>query len=332
MDMDGRIIRIGAVVIAVAALLRLVSDAALGARLRAVDQTDMLSAIVFMHTGKQADRHCEEKKQIQQLDARRVRQRRTEQTVTFWPEDAQGIQINNYTGYTPDLEALLLQPLQWDLYNSEGPTVLILHSHGTESYVRTEEYVETSSFRTLDAGHNVVSVGEQLAQLLEDAGIRVLHDTTLYDYPSYNDAYPNARQAVQKYLEEYPGIQLVLDIHRDAMEDAGGNQVGYTTQTATGEAAKLMLVVGSDAGGLQFPDWQQNLSLAVKLYLQLEDLQPEICRPVSLRTARFNQDLMGKMLLVEVGAAGNTRQEALVAARYLAQGILSLAQGSQSGP
>ena len=334
MDMEGRILRVGAAVIAVAALLRLGSGARLGARLQTVDRTDVASAIVFLCTGKAV-------RQSEQTQARKLRQtayaaqgqqRKLEQAVQFSSEDAQMIQINNYTGYEPDLEALLLQPLQWNLAGSQEPTVLIIHSHGTESYLRTEEYVETSSFRTLDEGHNVVSVGDRLAQLLEEGGIRVLHDRTAYDYPSYNDAYPNARQAVQTYLEDYPSIQLVLDIHRDAMEDGGGNQVGYTTQTAKGEAAKLMVVVGSDAGGLHYPDWQQNLALGLKLFTLLEGQQPGICRPVSLRTARFNQDLMPGMILVEVGAAGNTRQEALVAAEYLAQGILDLTWGSQPEP
>lgn len=332
MDMDGRIIRIGTAVIVVAALLRLVGSTGLGTRLRSVSRTDAAAAIAFLYTGKtvgEEPQQADARKQRQLLGDTRGQAHRKNQTVTYTAEDADRIQVNNYTGYSPDLQTLLLQPLQWDLSQSEGPAVLILHSHGTESYVRTEEYVETSSFRTLDDGHNVVSVGDRLAELLEAGGIRVLHDRTLYDYPSYNDAYSNARQALQKYLQDYPSIRLVLDIHRDAMEDSGGNQVGYTTQTPKGESAKLMMVVGSDAGGMYHPHWQQNMALAVKLYVQLEELQQGICRPVSLRTSRFNQDLMDQILLVEVGAAGNTRQEALVAAEYLAQGILDLTWGSQ---
>ena len=89
-----------------------------------------------------------------------------------------------------------------------------------------------------------------------------------------------------------------------------------------------MLVVGTDYGGLRHPQWQENLSIALKLQIQLEELCPGICRNINLRTQRFNQDLSPGAMLVEVGASGNTRQEALRAAEVLAKGIISLAHGS----
>ena len=89
-----------------------------------------------------------------------------------------------------------------------------------------------------------------------------------------------------------------------------------------------MLVVGSDAGGLSHPHWQENMALAVKLHAQLEKNCPGICRPISFRSQCFNQDLSPGALLVEVGAAGNTRAEALLATEQLAQGILALAHGT----
>jgi len=121
---------------------------------------------------------------------------------------------------------------------------------------------------------------------------------------------------------------MVLDIHRDAAEDGSGEQINYTVQTDKGESAKLMLVVGTDAGGLEHPLWQENMALAVKLHAQLQKANPDICRPISFRASRFNQDLSPGALLVEVGAAGNTRQQALVAAEILAEEILGLAKGS----
>ena len=247
--------------------------------------------------------------------------------AVFAQEDASLVSVNSYCGYDADLPALLQTPLSWNLAETK-PAVLILHSHGSESYVNSEGYTESSPYRTLDENYNVVSVGKQLAQRLEAGGIQVIHDTQLHDHPSYNDSYGNARKSIQQYLSEYPNIRLVLDIHRDAVELADGSQKKYTVSTPQGDAAQLMMVVGTDAGGLDHPDWPSNMALAVKLHAQLEKIVPGSCRPISFRSQRFNQDLSPGALIVEVGAAGNTRQEALLGAELLAQAILSMAGGT----
>ena len=226
-----------------------------------------------------------------------------------------------------DTADLLQKPLKWQL-KGDHPTVLILHTHATESYEKTGTYQETSPYRTLDTSYNMISIGDRVAELLEAGGIRVIHDRTLHDYPSYNSAYNNARDAVQTYLTENPDICLVLDLHRDAREDGEGNQKGETVKFGEKTVAKLMLVMGSDKGSLPYPNWETNLALAVKLQAQLEADWPGLCRPVKLAASRYNQDLCPGALLVEVGAAGNTHGEALGAAELLAQGILALANGA----
>ena len=205
--------------------------------------------------------------------------------------------------------------------------MLILHTHGTESYEKTEDYTESSAFRTRDGDYNVVSVGEALAQALEAGGIKVVHDKTLYDYPSYNSSYSNARKGIKKALEENPSISMVLDLHRDAVEK-NGEQMRFVVDREDGTVARMMLVVGTDAGGLKHPDWPENMSLAVKLHARLEQLCPGICRPISFRKQRFNQDLSPGALIVEVGSTGTTRQEALAAAELLAEAVLDLAKGT----
>ena len=150
----------------------------------------------------------------------------------------------------------------------------------------------------------------------------------MHDAESYSGSYEQSRQAAQAYLEQYPTIRLVLDLHRDSVTDSTGQQIRYRLQTDQGTAAQMMLVMGSDAGGLHYPNWQENLSLAVKLQAQLEKNCPGICRPLSFRTSRFNQDLSPGALLVEMGAAGNTRQEALLSTEILAEAIIDLAHGT----
>ena len=245
----------------------------------------------------------------------------------FSADEAKEITITAGFSYSVDLPALLTQPLCWDLTGDE-PKVLIVHSHGSESFAPTGEYQETTAYHTLNTDYNMVSVGRYLAERLEEAGISVLHDTALHDEPSYNAAYTNSRKSVQTYLQEYPTIALVLDLHRDSYEDEAGNQLAHTVFSQGQTLAPLMLVVGTNYSGLEHPRWQENLSLALKLQTQLEGICPGICRNINLRTQRFNQDLSPGAMLVEVGASGNTRQEALRTAEVLAKGIISLAYGS----
>ena len=249
--------------------------------------------------------------------------------LTFGSEDAQLVEVSNLCGYQPDLQQLLQMALDWDL-TQEGPSVLILHTHATESYTQTtqESYVPSSLYRTLDAQHNMLRVGEVLAQTLESYGIQVIHDKTLHDHPSYTASYSNARKTIETYLEQHPTLRVVLDVHRDALELTGNTQL-RTQATVDGESsAQIMMVVGTDAGGLYHPQWQENMAFAVKLHTQLEKRWPGICRPINFRTERFNQDLSTGALIIEVGANGNTLEEAMVAAQALAQGIADLANGT----
>ena len=235
--------------------------------------------------------------------------------------------------HRPDLQALLLKSLDWDLLGSE-PKVLILHTHASESYTRQpgQDYMETAPYRTLDEAYNMVAVGAYLAALLEAAGISVLHDRQIHDYPSYPDAYANSRAAAQSYLDQYPSICLVLDLHRDAAENQDGSQ--YATEVDIGgqTGAQLMLVVGTDASGNSHPHWQENLALALKLQVLLEERVPGITRQSILRAQRFNQDLSAGALIVEVGTAGNTLEEALRAIPVLAQAIEALIHGANQYP
>ncbi len=224
---------------------------------------------------------------------------------------------------------LVMEPLDWDLTGDE-PTVLIYHTHAMESYTPQtgEDYTEEVPFRTADLDYNMVSIGTRLAELLENAGISVLHDTTLHDAASYNGSYASSRETVEKYLAQYPSIRLVLDIHRDAAEDGSGHQVATTAETAQGDTARLMLVLGSEAGGLYNPNWQENYALAVKLQAVLEQESPGLCRELHLTDQRYNQDLSPGALLIEVGAAGNSHDEALRAMTPLAEAIAALAKGA----
>lgn len=242
--------------------------------------------------------------------------------------DVQWVEMDYDCAYRPDLEALLEQPLDWTL-TGEEPTVLILHTHTTESYTKNgEHYEETARYRTLEEAYNMLSIGDAVAQILMDAGIGVIHDRQIHDYPSYNGSYVHARNATEELLKQYPSIQLILDLHRDALEH-GGAQLSTKTLVAGSPSAQLMLVVGTDISHPGHRNWERNLSVALKFQALLQRQSPGIMRPLNLRAQRFNQDLCPGALLVEVGAAGNTHAEALTAARELANAVVQLAAGTQ---
>ena len=73
---------------------------------------------------------------------------------TFSAQDADSLKINCTFSHSADVPALLTQPLQWDLTGSE-PTVLILHTHGSESFAPTGDYTETSPYHTTDTSHEI---------------------------------------------------------------------------------------------------------------------------------------------------------------------------------
>lgn len=286
----------------------------------ALSQKEVLSVLLFLQTGQLL--HFREPAAVEpQTPAE------TQPPTPTLPADRpvfsteEVVQVQYFCNYRPDLDALLTQPLDWSL-RGDAPTVLIVHSHATESYAGTENY------RSLDETQNMIAIGQEIARVLEANGIRVLHDKTYHDHPDYDASYSNARSTIQGYLEEYSSIQMVLDIHRDASDDPAGQLI--TSATVGGQrSAQLMMVVGTDAGGREHPDWQENLALALKLSALLEQENPGISRPVSLRSERFNMDMTAGSLLVEVGAAGDTLVQAKLAANALAQAILQLANGYQ---
>ena len=342
MDLEQKSLRIGAAAIICAVLLRVISLGFFDPVVSLLGQPETAALLMFLETGRISRLLPEES------PGWAAESPRPDADVTTGPEETEpeipvSIQRPSFTAgdmdlvkmryvcdLRPDLESLLLSPLQWDL-TGEKPTVLILHTHTTESYTRAEgeDYEESGNYRTLDEDYNMLSIGELLAQKLEAGGLTVIHDRTLHDYPSYNGSYDHARETIWEYLEEYPSIQLILDLHRDAADTPSGQLT--TSATLDGEeSAQLMMFIGSNASGLNHPDWEQNLALALKLHVLLERENPGLTRPIVLRAQRFNQDATPGTILVEVGAAGDSHEKALRTMAPLAEAILALIHGTES--
>ena len=246
-----------------------------------------------------------------------------------------GLYLYNRTNLSVDLGEVAAKKVKFTLSPaSEGPQILIIHSHATEAYTPDGTDIYTPSdnnTRTTDEGYNMIRVGDEMERVFTEMGLSVLHDRGMYDYPVYNGSYTRSGPKVEEYLAQYPTIKLVLDIHRDALVGSDGTVYKVCTSIDGTKTAQVMLVVGSNEGGADHPDWQENLTLATKIQKNLDTLYPTLARPMTLRQSSYNQNLTPGFLLVEVGSHGNTLQEALAGARCFARAagaaFLNLAEG-----
>lgn len=232
--------------------------------------------------------------------------------------------ILNSTDEIIDEDALLSFALPSASYEGE-PVVLVVHTHGTECYADESEsfasadrdgyygyYTSKSQTRTTDTERNMIAIGEAFCRVLAENGVQSIQCRIMHDKDDYNSAYSNSRKSIKKYLEKYPSIQYVIDIHRDSLGGDGGEKI-KTLASDIEECAQVMLVAGCNGKGVVYPQWEKNLSLALKYKEAMDEKYPSLSRPIYLRYSRYNLDLTTGSLLLEVGSCANTFNEALKA-------------------
>ena len=235
------------------------------------------------------------------------------------------IQIKNDSGYEINTEELLSEPLTL----REGDIkVLIVHTHTSEAYA--EQYCETDSYRSENDSENVISVGDVIENELKENGIGVVHDKTYHDYPSYSGAYRRALETINSNLEKYPSITLVLDIHRDAISDGNGGYMKTLAEINGEKCAQGLIVIGTDAGGLEHQRWRENLKFGLRLQKIMCEKYPSFARPLHLRSERFNGQVREGAMILEIGSNGNSLEEAKTAARYMGDCLVTLINSLES--
>lgn len=240
--------------------------------------------------------------------------------------------IHNGTGHKPDTAALLAGTLKKTadfeyLAASGRPMVLIVHTHATEGFCEDgATYCDTTGeyARSKNPEENMIAVGKTLAAELEKRGISTLHCTVMHDEVQYKDSYRRSEESIRQYLEKYPTIRLVIDLHRDAVVQSDGDVVRPVTLQKGEAAAQLMCVVGSNWGGESCPNWERNLALALKLREALNMRCEDLCRPPYLKSSTYNQELAPYSLLVEAGAGGNSLAEVKRSMVILADALVEL--------
>lgn len=222
------------------------------------------------------------------------------------------VKIKNESKY--NLTEEMLKP---DIDFGNKKDIVLYHTHTCESYTPTEAntYEASGSYRTIDLNYSVARVGDELDKYLTSYGFNVVHDKTYHDYPNYTGSYDRSLKTVENILGTTKA-EMVFDIHRDAI----GSNNNYAPTVKIGEeyAAQIMFVMGTDGGGLDHPNWLQNVKYAVKMIEKANEMYPGLCKPMIIRNSRYNQNVANKASIIEIGATGNTLEQCEISMKYLA--------------
>lgn len=243
--------------------------------------------------------------------------------VTYGSESANtksgNILVKNTTGKSLDIaEALKQKPVLTEA-NKDEISVLIFHTHTTECYqtIDSDTYLKNFSSRNEDEKQNMIRVGEEIAEQLKKAGIGVIHDKEIHD-KRYTGAYDRSGESVDKYLKKYPTIQVVLDVHRDAIQTSETTKVKPVTTIGGKKAAQIMIITGCEGGDItDFPNWEDNLHFALQLQKTAEEMYPTLMRPLFFCNRRYNMYKSKCSVLLEMGSDGNTLDEAAYSGRLI---------------
>ena len=200
------------------------------------------------------------------------------------------VAVQNRTSEKMDIKKVLAEPVDLKIEDKTKPTILIYHTHTTESYQMLDTDWFTKSYQTRSnlATRNMVRVGDEIVAQLEAAGFAVIHDTKIYD-ATYNGAYYRSEDAIEAYQKKYPQLQVLLDIHRDAIQTNDTTRIKPVATINGKKAAQIMIISGCEGGGVtDFPDWRYNLRFATQLQKICEESYPGLMRPLYFCNRQYN--------------------------------------------
>ena len=231
-------------------------------------------------------------------------------------EDKFNVQIGNVKIRNESKYDINESVLNFDFKLKNKKDIVIYHTHTCESYTVSEKYnyVQTGNYRSTDLSYSVSRVGDVLEFYLKKLNYNVVHSNVYHDYPAYNGSYNRALSTVSNLLKNNSS-EIVLDLHRDAI--GNNSDYGPSVEINGERVAQLMFVMGTDGGGLKHEKWKDNLKFAVELQEKAEKMYPGLFKPIIVRNARYNQHVAAGAVIIEVGATGNTLEEAEGAMKYL---------------
>ena len=220
------------------------------------------------------------------------------------------------------IEVISTEPPMVSLDGKE-PKILIYHTHTTEAYSLLDVGYYTGSLdtRSSKADRNMVRVGDDLCKYLNDMGINTIHDTQIHD-DNYTGAYKHSRKSVLKYLEQYPSIDITIDVHRDDITYENKTKVKPTAVVNGKKAARMMIIAGAEYGSVSnYSTWEYNLRFDMAVQNRVNSMYPFLMRPILFAERKYNMDLTHNSFLLEIGTDANTLDEATYSARLFATAL-----------
>lgn len=209
------------------------------------------------------------------------------------------------------------EPIGVEVVKPDRRSVLIYHTHTHEAYeqVKEDPYEALEAWRTADAGHSVLRVGEELARCLRAEGFEVVHDQTDHENDALSTAYTRSLETLKGYDRAF---DLYIDLHRDAFIE--GMQTRWTGADGV-PLAQPMVLIGNGNGFDEKPHYAENLAFANALTERINADHPGLCKDVLVKDGRYNQHIGIFSVLIEFGHNKNTLREALNTAPVVAKAI-----------
>lgn len=212
--------------------------------------------------------------------------------------------------------------------NGGLPLVGIYHTHDYEAYISEfpdlavstdQDLVQIASYD--HSKPTIVDIGEILAHRLRDLGVTTVHAPFRHQELGYDYAYQSSRATAQQILREAPTVKVLLDLHRD-----GNMDLDATTYIDGLPVARVRCVIGARD---DLTHWQENLAFCEALMAKMEEANPGITLPTLTPQARYNQDLLPGAILLEIGNALNTFDEAARAVDHVAEALVELLRAGE---
>ncbi len=240
------------------------------------------------------------------------------------------VKLDNKAEESISIKSLLNSKPEYKKITKDKPYILIYHTHSTEGYEMLDLgwYAKEYNSRTKDKNKNMIRVGDELTRVLQEAGFKVIHDRNIYD-ESYEGAYSRSRVTVEKYLKQYPSIQLTLDVHRDAIHYDSKTRCKPTAQINGKKAAQVMIISGCEGDGVEnFADWKKNLVFSMHLQNTVEESYEGLMRPIFFCHRKYNMDVTPCSVLLEFGTDGNTLEEAVYSAQLIGNSLVRMLENN----
>ncbi len=222
--------------------------------------------------------------------------------------------IDSITGIGPEeLNARKLGSMDMTIKQTpDKPQILIYHTHSQEGFADSVAGDESTT---------IMGAGERLKALLEGYGYNVIHHTGKYDVKSRDSAYSKALPEITRLLEENPSIEVVIDLHRDAMDE----NTRLVMDLNGRPTARFMFFNGisrtiknGKIGYLYNENLETNLAFSFQAKWKAEEYYPGLTRRNYINAYRYNMHVCPKTMLIELGAQNNTLEEILNACEPLA--------------